>query len=257
MASREIQAFSARYLGPPAFYISAALVICIGPILNIWFRSMYHAFWLTIEGLALSIILIYLVRRPGTLPGLFMNLRPMRYIGVLSYSFYLWQQLFVKSGWTGFLSIWRLPLDAPSCPSTWWNGLRCGFVMRLRRECRCEYRRVVIEHLMSPNPRSGGARYCMPRADDSSLREQLVALLKGGQAHATLSDAVADIPRTASASGRRAVLILRGSCWNTYASRFTIYWNLPPIPNMRNWNGPPATGQRMRRRDRTSPGRRL
>lgn len=88
--------FSARYLGAPAFYISAALVICIGPILNIRFRSMYHAFWLTIDGLALSIILIYLVRRPGTLPGFFMNLRPVRYIGVLSYSFYLWQQLFVK-----------------------------------------------------------------------------------------------------------------------------------------------------------------
>ncbi len=34
----------------------------------------------------------------------------------------------------------------------------------------------------------------MPRADNSSLREQLVALLKGGQAHATLSEAVANFP---------------------------------------------------------------
>ena len=34
----------------------------------------------------------------------------------------------------------------------------------------------------------------MARNDDSALREQLVALLRGGQAHASLSDAVADFP---------------------------------------------------------------
>lgn len=34
----------------------------------------------------------------------------------------------------------------------------------------------------------------MAKADDAVLREQLVALLKGGQAHATLSDAVAQFP---------------------------------------------------------------
>jgi hypothetical protein len=34
----------------------------------------------------------------------------------------------------------------------------------------------------------------MAKTDDAALREQLVAFLKGGQAHATLSDAVADFP---------------------------------------------------------------
>jgi hypothetical protein len=34
----------------------------------------------------------------------------------------------------------------------------------------------------------------MTKTDDAALREQLVALLKGGQAHATLSDAVAHFP---------------------------------------------------------------
>jgi hypothetical protein len=34
----------------------------------------------------------------------------------------------------------------------------------------------------------------MAKTDDAALREQLAALLKGGQAHATFSDAVADIP---------------------------------------------------------------
>jgi hypothetical protein len=35
----------------------------------------------------------------------------------------------------------------------------------------------------------------MAKTDDAALRDQLVALLKGGQAHATLSDAVADFPK--------------------------------------------------------------
>jgi DinB superfamily len=34
----------------------------------------------------------------------------------------------------------------------------------------------------------------MTKTDDAALREQLVALLKGGQAHATFSDAVAHFP---------------------------------------------------------------
>jgi hypothetical protein len=34
----------------------------------------------------------------------------------------------------------------------------------------------------------------MAKADDAALREQLVALLRGGQAHATISDAVTDFP---------------------------------------------------------------
>jgi hypothetical protein len=34
----------------------------------------------------------------------------------------------------------------------------------------------------------------MAKTDDATLREQLVALLKGGQAHATLVDAVAQFP---------------------------------------------------------------
>jgi hypothetical protein len=34
----------------------------------------------------------------------------------------------------------------------------------------------------------------MAKTDDAALREQLAALLKGGQAHATLSDAVAQFP---------------------------------------------------------------
>jgi hypothetical protein len=34
----------------------------------------------------------------------------------------------------------------------------------------------------------------MAKTDDAAIRGQLVALLRGGQAHATLSDAVADFP---------------------------------------------------------------
>jgi peptidoglycan/LPS O-acetylase OafA/YrhL len=89
--------FADRYLRAPAFYISCFFLLCINPVLNLQFRVAYHAFWLTMEGVALSIALIYLVRRPATLPGRFVNIRLLRYVGVLSYSLYLWQQMFVEA----------------------------------------------------------------------------------------------------------------------------------------------------------------
>jgi peptidoglycan/LPS O-acetylase OafA/YrhL len=90
-----------RYLRAPAFYASIVFLLCVNPFLNIWFRVMYHAFWLTLEGATLSIVLIYLVRQPETTSGRFVNLRSLRFVGVLSYSFYLWQQMFIKlwHGW--------------------------------------------------------------------------------------------------------------------------------------------------------------
>ena len=46
----------------------------------------------------------------------------------------------------------------------------------------------------------------MAKTDDAALREQLVALLKGGQAHATWSDAVAQFPADRIGERPRAAL---------------------------------------------------
>lgn len=49
----------------------------------------------TVMNLAIAYILVYFVSRPTGLGGRFLNLAPIRYLGVLSYSVYLWQQLFL------------------------------------------------------------------------------------------------------------------------------------------------------------------
>ena len=87
-----------RFIKRPTFYGAVVFLFCIEPLLNIYFRSIYHAFWFTCDGAAISIVLVYLVRHPLTIGGRLMNLRPMRYVGRLSYSLYLWQQLFVDLG---------------------------------------------------------------------------------------------------------------------------------------------------------------
>jgi peptidoglycan/LPS O-acetylase OafA/YrhL len=48
----------------------------------------------TVQAACLSAVLIYTVRRPDSPVGILLNLRPVRHIGIISYSLYLWQQMF-------------------------------------------------------------------------------------------------------------------------------------------------------------------
>jgi peptidoglycan/LPS O-acetylase OafA/YrhL len=89
--------FVHRFVRRPLFACSVVFLLGLEPILNIYSRSTYHALWLTCDGAAISIALIYLVRYPMTVAGRFVNLRPMRFVGELSYSLYLWQQIFVDA----------------------------------------------------------------------------------------------------------------------------------------------------------------
>ncbi len=86
--------FVDRYVGSILFLATLLFLFFLDPLLNQYARDAYHPFWLTFDGVALSVILIYLVRNPRTICGRLMNLRTLRYIGVLSYSLYLWQQMF-------------------------------------------------------------------------------------------------------------------------------------------------------------------
>jgi peptidoglycan/LPS O-acetylase OafA/YrhL len=48
----------------------------------------------TVVALAIVAMLVFVVTQPQSMAGHFLNLRFMRHLGVLSYSLYLWQQLF-------------------------------------------------------------------------------------------------------------------------------------------------------------------
>jgi peptidoglycan/LPS O-acetylase OafA/YrhL len=74
-------------------------VLFADPLLFEKFRGYYSLpLGLTLEAGCISLVLIYVVRRPETLAGRVLNLPAIRHIGVMSYSLYLWQQLFTPPG---------------------------------------------------------------------------------------------------------------------------------------------------------------
>jgi peptidoglycan/LPS O-acetylase OafA/YrhL len=66
----------------------------VGPFLNHQYRVFRPLIGYSCEAVCIGIVLAYVVSRPASLPGRFLNLRLVRHIGVISYSLYLWQQMF-------------------------------------------------------------------------------------------------------------------------------------------------------------------
>jgi peptidoglycan/LPS O-acetylase OafA/YrhL len=50
----------------------------------------------TIVAVAIALTLIYVVEQPRSVAGKILNIRPLRWLGMTSYSLYLWQQLFLS-----------------------------------------------------------------------------------------------------------------------------------------------------------------
>jgi peptidoglycan/LPS O-acetylase OafA/YrhL len=63
----------------------------------------------TATACAIVVVLEYLVRAPQSIAGRVLNSNPARHIGVISYSIYLWQQIFtsdpVRLGWWTYVFI--------------------------------------------------------------------------------------------------------------------------------------------------------
>ncbi len=57
-----------------------------------WFEAL---FGVTLTSLSIAILLLFVVVRHDLLPGRILNWAPLRHIGTISYSLYLWQQLFL------------------------------------------------------------------------------------------------------------------------------------------------------------------
>ena len=85
---------------------AAVFSTILGPLfLGARFRGSYGlVFGYTLNALCLSLILMYVVRVPNSPVGRLLNAAVLRHLGVISYSIYLWQQMF-----TGADSIGRYP----------------------------------------------------------------------------------------------------------------------------------------------------
>ena len=64
---------------------------------------------MSLVNVAVALAIAYLVLHSDGLTGRFLNLRPIVYVGTLSYSIYLWQQIFVNRNSTLIIS--TFPLD--------------------------------------------------------------------------------------------------------------------------------------------------
>jgi peptidoglycan/LPS O-acetylase OafA/YrhL len=68
----------------------------VSGFLNYRFQGYYLLpFGYTLEATAISYLLLYFVRSPDSLGGRLLNSRFLVHVGLISYSLYLWQQLFL------------------------------------------------------------------------------------------------------------------------------------------------------------------
>ncbi len=84
-----------KLLHPMMFAFSVLYIVILAPCLSARFEGRYD--WpvgYTLRGALISIVLLYVVRKPISLPGCVLNLGFLRHVGIISYSLYLWQQMF-------------------------------------------------------------------------------------------------------------------------------------------------------------------
>jgi peptidoglycan/LPS O-acetylase OafA/YrhL len=96
-----------RFQNSPAFWFVplVALAINFNPI---WRLQALLGF--TAMNICIVLTIDQAVRLPTTAWGRFLNLKPMRTIGVISYSLYLWQQLFLNRASDNFLCAFPINL---------------------------------------------------------------------------------------------------------------------------------------------------
>ncbi|MEO6981925.1 MAG: acyltransferase [Edaphobacter sp.] len=72
-------------------------------ILSSYLSARFQNYWklplgYTLSGIAIAFFLLWCVRNPASVVGRLLNARLIAHIGVLSYSMYLWQTLFIHDG---------------------------------------------------------------------------------------------------------------------------------------------------------------
>jgi len=90
---------------------AALFLLFISPLLIKQFKGLYLLpIGSSLEGIALIFVMMWLVRNANTAVGKFFNSKLLVYLGVLSYSLYLWQQLFLTRLNTTWLGLFPLNL---------------------------------------------------------------------------------------------------------------------------------------------------
>jgi peptidoglycan/LPS O-acetylase OafA/YrhL len=99
---------SAFRFGAP--WIALLYLFIIAPYSTRFHSTLYQsAIGYTLDSLFVSVLILWVVQHASSLPGRVLNSKPLIHIGLISYSLYLWQQMFLVGAnktWTG-----RFPLN--------------------------------------------------------------------------------------------------------------------------------------------------
>jgi peptidoglycan/LPS O-acetylase OafA/YrhL len=93
-----------------AHFVAAFLVFIVSPILLRLCWNNYLYVQGLIEAPSMALLIIWCVKNPVSKLGLILNSKPAIAIGTISYSLYLWQDLFMPKGIAGIFSYFPLNL---------------------------------------------------------------------------------------------------------------------------------------------------
>jgi|694.fasta_scaffold04961_15 peptidoglycan/LPS O-acetylase OafA/YrhL len=86
--------------------LCSAFLLFVSPLFYIKFRGLYALpIGFTTESIAITVVILWLIRNHNTTTGKFFNSKLIVHFGFLSYSLYLWQQLFLTELNTTWLGI--------------------------------------------------------------------------------------------------------------------------------------------------------
>jgi peptidoglycan/LPS O-acetylase OafA/YrhL len=90
--------FCKKIFNAGGHWYAVVFLFLASPILDNLFHGAYSVpFGYTLEGISIALMCAWVIQNSESLPGRFLQARLLVHIGVISYSLYLWQQLFTGS----------------------------------------------------------------------------------------------------------------------------------------------------------------
>jgi peptidoglycan/LPS O-acetylase OafA/YrhL len=107
-----------RFASRRTWLAPAVIVLCSA--LTARFQNYFDLpFGYTINGAAIAVFLLWSTRNPSSLTGRILNWKPIVQIGVLSYSIYIWQTLFLHVNPEVFEPLGRFGTLISTFPGNW------------------------------------------------------------------------------------------------------------------------------------------
>ena len=120
------------WMGAWAMTGAVLFLFVIDPLLQFHFYGGFTLLvGMTLEGVSICVITLYVVKQPGTVPGRILNTPVLRHIGVISYSLYLWQTIVIAEAGR-VSSFWHLPAMLACAEFSYWVIERPSLRLRAR-----------------------------------------------------------------------------------------------------------------------------